>query len=297
MTTMNAEKKSLLLSYLALIAGVIFLSISPLFVRWADAPGIVTSFFRMTTVTILVGFIFLINGKTVLNVKSGKWLWLLPVLGGLSSAFDHALWSTSIENTTVANATLLNYIAPLWVGLISIYFLKEKYKRYFWVGLIFVLSGAWVVSGVSLEAFRNFSIKGEGFAIISSFFYAAYFLISQRGRRSFSVLQYLFLTSSAAMLMLFILILLTGSTIYGYNKTTYIIFILAGLISQFGGYFCINYALGAIPASIVSSVLILQPVTTALLAIKFENEPISLFQLLGGVFVLGGVYLINSSKS
>lgn len=296
MTLINPEKKSLFLSYLALFAGVVFLSISPFFVRRADAPGIVTSFFRMTTVTILVGFIFLINGKTDLNLKFGLRLWFLPVLGGVCSAVDHALWSTSIENTTVANATLLNYIAPLWVGLISIYFLKEKYKGYFWIGLVSVLSGAWIVSGVSLAAFNSFSINGEGFAVISSFFYAAYFLISQRGRRSFSVLQYLFLSSGAAVAALFILILLTGSTILGYSRTTYIIFILVGLISQFGGYFCINYALGEIPASIVSSVLIIQPVVTALLAIKFENEPISIFQLLGGVFVLGGVYLINSSK-
>ena len=293
MAPMNKSKS---LSYLSLVLGIIFLSISPLFVRWADAPGIVTSFFRMTTVVIITGLIFLIGKKSVVGQGLPRKLWLLPILGGVFSGIDHTLWSTSIETTYVANATLLNYIAPLWVGLIAIFILKEKYKGYFWVGMALVLMGAWIISGVNFSDLSTFSILGEGFAILSSVFYAGYFILSQRSRKNFSVMSYLLISSIAAMVVLFIIIISTGHTVFGYSGRTYLLFLLAGIISQFGGYYCINYALGEIPASIVSALLILQPVLTALLADRFVGEPISVGQLLGGGLVLAGVYVLNASK-
>lgn len=293
MTTM---KKSTALSYLSLVFGIIFLSISPLFVRWADAPGVVTSFYRMTTVVMITGLIFLIGNKPVAGKELPKKLWLLPVLGGIFSGIDHSLWSTSIETTYVANATLLNYIAPLWVGLVAIFVFREKYKGYFWAGMALVLFGAWIISGVNFSDLATFSIRGEGFAILSSVFYAGYFIFSQRSRKHFSVLSYLLISSIAAMAILLIIISSTSETIFGYTGKTYLLFLLAGVISQFGGYYCINYALGEIPASIVSALLILQPVLTALLADRFVGEPIGLGQLLGGGLVLVGVYILNASK-
>ena len=293
---MATMKKNTALSYLALVLGIVFLSISPLFVRWADAPGVVTSFFRMTTVVIITGLIFLIGKKPVAGEELPKKLWLLPILGGIFSGIDHSLWSTSIETTYVANATLLNYIAPLWVGLIAIFILREKYKGYFWAGMALVLSGAWIISGVNLADMSSFSVRGEGFAILSSVFYAGYFILSQRSRKHFSVMSYLLISSAAAMIVLLIIIVSTGRTLFGYSAHTYLLFLLAGVISQFGGYFCINYALGEIPASIVSALLILQPVLTALLADRFIGEPIGLGQFLGGGLVLVGVYILNASK-
>ena len=293
---MATKKKRTALAYLALVLGIIFLSISPLFVRWADAPGIVTSFFRMTTVVIITGLIFLIGKKPVAGQGLPRKLWLLPILGGVFSGIDHTLWSTSIETTYVANATLLNYIAPLWVGLIAIFILREKYKGYFWGGMALVLTGAWIISGVNFSDLSTFSVRGEGFAILSSVFYAGYFILSQRSRKHFSVMSYLLISSIAAMVALFIIIISTGNTVFGYSGHTYLLFLLAGVISQFGGYYCINYALGEIPASIVSALLILQPVLTALLADRFVGEPIGVGQLLGGGLVLVGVYVLNVSK-
>jgi drug/metabolite transporter (DMT)-like permease len=182
------------------------------------------------------------------------------------------------------------------VGLVAIFVLREKYKGYFWAGMALVLLGAWIISGVNFSDLATFSIRGEGFAILSSVFYAGYFIFSQRSRKHFSVLSYLLISSMSAMAILFFIISSTSGTIFGYTGKTYLLFLLAGVISQFGGYYCINYALGEIPASIVSALLILQPVLTALLADRFVGEPIGLGQLLGGGLVLVGVYILNASK-
>lgn len=290
------KKKRTFLAFIVLTLGIIFLSVSPLFVRWADAPGVVTSFYRMLTVVLVAGLILAVGKKSVGRKGLGWKIWLLPIIGGMFSGIDHTLWSTSIEKIFVANATFLNYIAPLWVGLIAVFVLREKYKGFFWVGIALVLSGAWIISGVNISDLSSFAIDGEGLAILSSVFYAGYFLFSQRSRQYFSVMSYLLISSAAAMTVLFIIIICTGRSIFGYTGNTYLLFLVAGLVSQFGGYYCINYALGEIPASIVSAMLILQPVLTAILADRFVGEPIGMGQILGGGLVLVGVYLLNASK-
>lgn len=294
--SLKNNRTTAILPYFLLVMGILFLSISPLFVRWAKAPGVVTSFYRMLTVTIVTSLIFSLRRKPAGSKKHPGLIWLLPILGGVFSGADHALWSTSIENTFVANATLLNYIAPLWVSLIAIFILHERYSAVFWLGLILVLSGAWFVTGVRINDFSAFSLKGEGFAILSSFFYAGYFILSQRALSHFDVVHYLLLSSAAAMSVLTIVILISGFSFVDYSKETFIIFLIAGLFSQLGGYFCINYALQHIPAPVVSTWLILQPVMTAVLAVRLQSEALSSEKLLGGLLVIGGVAIANRSK-
>ncbi|MCJ7695424.1 MAG: DMT family transporter [Anaerolineaceae bacterium] len=294
---MEDSKDTPFFSYLLLFLGVIFLSISPLFVRWANAPGVVTSFYRMFVVICVTGLILLFSKRKYLNKKIPSKLWLLLILAGLVSALDHAFWSTAIENTKIANATLLNYIAPLWVGLIAIFLLKETYSGIFWPGMALVLFGAFVVSGARFNDLTEGSFMGEGFAIISSFFYAGYFILSQHARLRFRVLPYLFITSLVSLFVLGIIILIRGLPVFGYGQSTYLVFLTAGLFSQLGGYFCLIYALGNIPASIVSSILVLQPVITALLAVRLFGEKINSVQIVGSLLVLGGIYLINYSKT
>ena len=69
-----------------------------------------------------------------------------------------------------------------------------------------------------------------------------------------------------------------------------------GLVAQIGGYFSVAYALGHLPASVVSPTMILQPVLSALLAIPFTGEMLAPVQWLGGLAVIGGIYMVNISR-
>jgi drug/metabolite transporter (DMT)-like permease len=63
-----------------------------------------------------------------------------------------------------------------------------------------------------------------------------------------------------------------------------------------GGYFSINYALRHLPATVVSAVLVLQPVITAILAVRSEGEGLSALQIIGGLLVIGGVIIVKAAK-
>ena len=54
MSTSQPTERTILFSYLALAAGVICMGFSGIFVKWANAPGPVTGFYRMIIVVLLL---------------------------------------------------------------------------------------------------------------------------------------------------------------------------------------------------------------------------------------------------
>ncbi|GAP09560.1 predicted permease, DMT superfamily [Bellilinea caldifistulae] len=287
---MNQPK---ILPYLALVSGILALSLSSLFVRWADAPGAVTSFYRMAVASLVFLVIFLRQPVSARRIER-RWLFL-PLLGGLFTALDHATWATAINFTRVANATLMNNLAPLWVALVAFLIWRERLSARFWLGLVMAIGGAALVLGSDFLARPQLN-QGNLLAVLSSLFYAAYFLTTQRGRARFSTLTYVFLITVVASLILLAANLLLGNPLWGYSTPTLLAFLGAGLISQVIGYFSVGYALGHLPASLVSPTMIAQPVLTALMAIPLASEALLPPQWIGGIIVLSGIYLVNISR-
>jgi drug/metabolite transporter (DMT)-like permease len=285
--------KPKILPYLALISGILALSLSSLFVRWAEAPGAVTSFYRMTIASLVFLPVFLRQPAEQRRLDR-RWLFL-PLLGGLFTALDHATWATAINFTRVANATLMNNLAPLWVALVAFLFWREKLSARFWAGLVMAIGGASVVLGSDFLARPQLN-QGNLLAVLSSLFYAAYFLTTQRGRARFSTLTYVFIITVSSSLILLFANLALGNPLSGYSTATLLSFLGAGLISQVVGYFSVGYALGHLPASVVSPTMIAQPVLTALMAIPLAGEALLPAQWIGGLVVLNGIYLVNISR-
>lgn len=284
--------------YLALLGGVLALSFSALFVRWASAsggaPGTVTSFYRMAIATLAI-LPFLVNQqKKAENKISWKWL-PLPIIAGVFSGLDHGIWSTSIQYTRVANATLLNNISPLWVAFVAAMVFKEKLAGRFWLGLGLTLAGAGIVFGNDIVSNPHLS-WGDALALIASLFYAGYFLFTQLSRKHLTTIVHVWFVCLAAGMVLLIGCLAMKQPLLGYPPPVYLAFLGAGLISQTFGYSVIGYALGHLPASVVAPTIVAQPVITSLLAIPLFGESLHLTQWVGGAIVLGGIYLINISR-
>jgi drug/metabolite transporter (DMT)-like permease len=267
---------------------------SAIFVRTAHAPGIVTSFYRMTIAAVILIPIILIRTKGKIEFDR-RWL-LGPLAAGFITALDHGAWSTAIAYTSIANANLINFIAPVWVALVSWIFWKQKLPTWFWIGLAFVITGITFVFGSNLLLHPSFS-KGDALALLSSFFFAGYYLITQKSRSRVDALTSTGLIAAGSAVTLLIICLVSRASLTGYEPSTWALFIVAGLVSQIGGYFCMTYALGHIPASIVSPTMIASPVIAALLAIPIAGEGLSIFQVTGGFLVFAGIYLVNKNQS
>jgi drug/metabolite transporter (DMT)-like permease len=272
---------------------MIVLGFSAIFVRWANAPGPVTSFYRMAIATLLITPAFLRNLRSVRPLPARS-VWI-AVLGGAFFAADLSAWASGVMLSGAANPTLLANIAPLWVGLGSLIFFRERLNRRFWIGLILAIGGAVLVLGVDTLRGMTFGL-GTLLGLLASVFYGGYILITQRGRETLDSLTYFWISALSSTVILLLMVLVLGQPLTGYSPTTYSNFLAMGLITQIIGYLAINYTLGHLPSTLVSPTLLGQPVLTSLLAWPLLGEALSAWQILGGLIVLLGVYLVHASR-
>jgi len=288
-----------ILPYIALGVTIISLGFAAFFVRWANAPASVMGFYRVGIATLILTPFFARNSiRTQQATKDSKfrlWVVILPVLAGLASAMDNIVWNTSLKYTSAANATLLGNTSPLWVALAAWLIFRERIKGLFWIGLALTMGGAMAVLS---NDFLQHPVIGWGdlLALATGMFYAIFFLFSQRSRQHFDTLTHVWICSLSSTMVLLILSLTTGSVLTGYSPRTYLMFLAAALLPQLTGYLALGYALGHLPASIVSPTLLGQPVITALLAIPLLGETLQPVQWIGGLVVLGGIFLVHRSR-
>jgi drug/metabolite transporter (DMT)-like permease len=281
-------------AYLALGVGIVGVSFSAIFVRWAGAPGIVTGFYRMAIAAMCLAWPFyrrvrVLGGLPRVGVQTA-------MLGGLFFAADLALWTTGVILSGATNPTLLANTAPLWVGLGSWIFFRERFNPKFWMGLILALGGAGLILG--LDTLRAAALGlGTLLGLMAAIFYGGYFLIAQRGRESLDSLTYIWLTEFSASLVLFALCTALRQPLTGYSTSTYLNFLAIGVVAQVFGWLAISYAQGYLPASLVAPTMLAQPVGTALLAALLLGERLSPWQILGGVTVLFGVYTVHRGRA
>jgi drug/metabolite transporter (DMT)-like permease len=275
--------------YLALGVGTLSLSLSAMYVRWADAPGTVTGFYRLFISTLIIVPFFIKRNTPIKNLAWSKIL--PPILGGMCMAGTFSLWNTSLFYTNVASAAMIGNISPLWVAIAAWWLLRERLQPQFWIGLVLLFLGiAMIMGGNFLHPRLGI---GDLMAVGSSFFYAAYILITQWGRKRLDSLSLVWINGASACLWMLLVIILFKQPLVGFPQQTWIVFISAAIFTQIIGYMAISYSLGNLPASVVSPSLNLQPVVTIILAIPLLNEIPSSLQIIGILLTLGGVYIIN----
>jgi drug/metabolite transporter (DMT)-like permease len=279
-------------AYLALGIGILSLSFSAMFVRWASAPGPVTAFYRLLFSVLILFPFFLPKLKMNPSIRSGSVIF--PLLAGVFTACDLGLWTTSLSYTTASNATLLGNTSPLWVALGTWLILKQKLSSAFWRGLAIALLGAALIMGTDFILHPRFGI-GDAIATSTGFFYGGYFLFTEKSRTLFDPVTHIWFVGIGATISLFVMNLALGNSLTGFDRNTWLVFLATALVSQLIGYMSLAYALGHLPASVVSPTMILQPVVTTLLAIPLLGEIPSIWQGIGGVIALIGIYVVNQA--
>ena len=279
-------------AYIALGAGILALSFSAMFVRWADSPGPVTAFYRMFFSIFLLFPLFAPRIKKSPDLK--KTAILFPLLAGAFTACDLGLWTTALSYTTISNATLLGNTSPLWVALGAWLVFRQNLRGKFWFGLILALSGATLILGTDFILHPRFGV-GDVMAIFTGFFYGLYFLFTEKSREHFDSITHIWLVGVGASLTLFTINKVLDHPLTGFPTQTWIIFLSTAFVSQLIGYMAMAYAQGQLPASVVAPTMILQPVLSTILAIPLFGEIPGVWQIVGGSIALAGIYLVNQS--
>ncbi len=284
------------LAYAALTAAIFGIGWSAIFVRWAGVPGPASAFYRVLVAAAVFVPWRLLRGGVRMPPRHALWL---PLAGGVFFALDLGLYNTAVLQTSAATATLLGNNAPIFVGLGTWLIFRRRPASTFWIGLALALLGclAVVLTDMGAGDARPGHVRGDVLALTAAVFWAAYLLTTEQVRSSMDTLTFNTLAITGSVITLLIICVALGVPLWGYTPRTWMALLALGLISQLSSYYCLVYALGHLPATIVSVGLLAQIPLTALLAVPLLAEPISGPQILGGVLVLAGIYVVIRGSS
>lgn len=272
----------------ALITGAVLIGLAPIFVRLSDVEPIACAFWRLVLawpMLLLIGH--MLPAPQIATPGGG---YRLLALAGTCFALDLALWHESIRLTSVANATLLANLAPVFVALAARLFWGERVSMRFAAGLLLAWSGASILLGNSLSLGPQ-TVRGDALSILASVFYAAYLMTIARLRQRQGTLRVMQWTSAAAALVLLPMALLLESHWLPQTLSGWAVVFGLAFLSQVCGQGLIAYALAYLPASLSATSLLVQPVAAAVFAWLLLAEAFGLQQAVGGVIVLAGIVI------
>ncbi|MDP2686967.1 MAG: DMT family transporter [Aequorivita sp.] len=277
---------------IALVIGIVCISIFPILVKLSLSPGVISAFYRMAIAAALLVPFTILTGK--LKIPSLKIL-LLTVLCGALFAADVAVWNIAIQESTATQATLLTNLSPVWVGIGAFFFLKNKPTFNFWIGTAIAIFGMITLVGFRFFAALDFDLAFV-FAVLSGIFYATYMLLSKYVLYEVEVLPFITISTLSSAFFLAILSYFIGEPFSGFSNMGWFVLVIQGVICQLLAWLLLGYATKHMRATRVSVSLLGQAVLTTILAWLFIGEAISFQMIFGGVILLFGIRITFYNK-
>ena len=286
----NRPKRPPFPPVLALVSGIFAVSTGAIFVRLAsEAPPLVVAAYRVGLASLLLAPIAWWRARHELRRLSAR-DYVLAVLAGFFLALHFATWVSSLYYTSVASSVVLVNTNPLWVGLLAPFVSKDRITRLMALGIgVSVVGG--VIIGMGDLAISGQALFGDFLAILGSICAAFYILLGRNVRRQVSLLAYVMVCYGSAAIILWVIVLVTGQPITGYSPFTYTMFLGMALVPQIIGHSSYNWALEWVSASMVAVGLLGEPIGSTILAYILFGERLTWAKVVGGAFILTGIYL------
>jgi len=306
------EQRTPLILPFALLLAILAVSTASIFIRFAqrDTPSLVIAALRLTFATLLLAPVALTRHHQELRSLRRREI-ILGIISGLFLAVHFATWISSLEYTSVASSVVFVSTGPLWVALLSPMLLKEHVSHTAMIGLGFALLGGTIIGlsdactwdrGLSCPALSRImqggAMWGNFLALAGAWAVTGYLIIGRKLRTKMSLIPYIFVVYGMAALGLIVLMFAAGQSPLGYGPRAYGWIFLLAAIPQLIGHSTYNWALRYLPAAFVAVTTLGEPIGSAILAFFILQEAPALGTIIGGIFILVGIYLASrSSKS
>jgi drug/metabolite transporter (DMT)-like permease len=279
----------------ALLCGASAIGTSALFVKVSEVGPVATAFWRVF-LALPVLWMWAGTQRSRYPVSGDlRTSSRLLVVAGLFFAGDLAVWHWSIVLTSVANATLLANLAPIFVTLAAWALFRAPPTVLFLFGMAIALTGmALLIRGDFNLAGKE--VLGDALGVVTATFYAGYQITVSRLRSSASTARVMAWSSTITSIVLLPLALLSEKTLLPTTPGGWIILVGLAMIAQAAGQSLIAYAMAHLSALFSSVGLLLQPVVAAVLAWVLLGEPLGAAQVAGGALVLLGIGLANKAE-
>lgn len=219
--------------------------------------------------------------------SNSSWMKIL-IIGACQTAGVMGCIFFSLRTITASESSILTFTNPLLVVIFATLFTKARYRTYQWCGVVLGLVGVMITMGAQV------TIQiGLVFGILSAVFWAMATLLAKK----WGVLFDTWVLSAYQMLFGgFILLLasfLLEQPFFIVNRTSIFILLWLSILSsivQFAGWY---YLLQNSDPGKTSAFLFLAPFFGVLTGWVLLDDPLKPSLLVGGVFIIAGIYLVN----
>lgn len=245
---------------------------------------------------IAVAIYVLIYNKKLFSVTLRQFA--LFACGGITVFCTAALYYAAMRNSSVSTAAVLMNTSPAFVMAFSVIFFHEKLTKKKLIGLLVMLTGCMLVSGI-LSGGLNFRLLGVILGLGSGLSYSIYSIIAKeeviRGYHSLSATLYHFMIMGV--IGLFFLDLPTYIPCVVKAPLPVIPLLIGiGLVTCVIPYFMFSLSLKYVPVGTAAALGVIEPMSATLYSVIFFREQLSVPAIVGIVMILGACLLFSTIK-
>ena len=307
-TTINSTPgKSFAVSAAMVIASAILWGLYGTFVTILTSMGLSRNalvFLRMLGTSIPVGLLICATDRKAFRVRKAD-IPLFLCNGLLSLLFFTFCYTAAIKVTKIATAAALLYTAPAIVMVLSAILFHEKMNARKVFCCLLAVVGCAFASGLGGELFAGGAASGSLITpaglllgLGAGLGYALYSIFSRIIlNRGYSVYTNVFYSFGVAMLGFFVLSVMDGSigqVTESPSRTA--LALLCGLLTGSFAYVLYTTGMKGMETSRAAQLTTIEPVTAALLGSLLFHQPLSFWEIVGIVMVVGSVVLMNAGQ-
>lgn len=242
-----------------------------------------------------IGFLFL---TLIFFIMKKRISWSLVksnafflLLSGIALGGNWFFLYQSYDHTTIANATLGYYFAPVFVMLLFPCVLKEKLSLKKTVCIIVAIMGLVLIVGEGVSASKKNDILGLSYGLIAAAFYAALMLLNkfikdmekleltiiQLGTTSLLLIPYVFLTS--------------GFGIFEVSISDIPFILILGIVNTGIGFWLFFSGMEKLKGQSIAMLSYVDPFVAILISAMILQEQMTFVQMLGGALLLASTFV------
>ena len=220
------------------------------------------------------------------------------LLSGTAIGFNWILLFEAYKNTSITNATLSYYLAPVIVVLLSPLILKERLTLKKVLCVLAAMLGMFLIVWTGGDGgFYNKELLGIGFGLGAAILYAMVVILNKL-IKDLGGLETTILQLSFATVILSPYVLLQGAPSFNLlDAKSIILLVLVGLLNTGVAYLLYFSSIQKLESQTVAILSYIDPVSAVVMSAIFLGEKISGLQLIGGILILGGAFVSGREKN
>ncbi|MGV4321693.1 DMT family transporter [Bacillus mojavensis] len=282
-------------SKIQFILSMIIFGTMGLVVRYIDLSSSETALLSSSIGCLFLIVVFMMMKKTIpwKLVKANAYILFLS---GIALGGNWIFLYQSYDHTTLTNATLGYYFAPVFVMILSPFVLKEQLsvKKMICIGVAII--GMLLIVGNGISASGTDDLLGIFFGLVAAAFYAALMLLNKfihrMGRLEITIIQ----LGLTAFLLLPYVFFTEGFGIFGVSGSSVPFIIILGIVNTGIGFWLFFSGMQKLKGQSIAILSYVDPFVAILISAIILQEQMTIVQMLGGALLLGSTF-VSENKS